>query len=66
VLTVLGAYTMDLAQIIKDAAYFGLACGVVAMAGALLFLIGMELLKPTTVAVAATTAPKPPFGFCQS
>jgi hypothetical protein len=55
-------FPMDLATIVKEAAWFGLACGVVAMGLALLYLIGKELMKPTVTVAAAT--PKPPFGFC--
>jgi hypothetical protein len=53
---------LDLAPIVKEAAWFGLACGVIMMAAALLYLIGTELMKPTATVAAAT--PKPPFGFC--
>jgi hypothetical protein len=53
---------MDIATVVKDAAWFGLACGVVAMGLALLYLIGAELMRPTVTVAAAT--PKPPFGFC--
>jgi hypothetical protein len=51
---------MDLETILKDAALFGLACGVIMMAAALIYLLGREL----TPAIPATaTIPKPPFGF---
>lgn len=53
---------MDIAEIVKEAAWFGLACGVVMMAAALLYLVGRELMKPTVVVAAAT--PRPPVGFC--
>jgi hypothetical protein len=53
---------MDIAQIVKDAAWIGLAVGVVAMALVLVYLAGRELMRPKVVALAA--APKPPFGFC--
>jgi hypothetical protein len=52
---------MDLATIVKDAALFGLACGVITMAAALIYLFGRELMRPAVTATAAT--PKPPFGF---
>jgi hypothetical protein len=53
---------MDIAQIVKDAAWLGLAAGVVVMAFALLYFAGQELMRPKVIAAAAT--PKPPFGFC--
>ena len=53
---------MDLATMVKEAAWFGLTCGVIMMAAALLYLIGAELMQPTVTAPAA--APRPPFGFC--
>ncbi len=53
---------MDLASMVKEAAWFGLACGVIAIGVALLYLIGTELMRPTVTVAAA--APKPPFGFC--
>jgi hypothetical protein len=52
---------MDLTLMVKDAACFGLACGVVAMGLALLYFLGRELMEPKIVATAV--APKPPFGF---
>lgn len=55
---------MDLALMIKNAACFGLACGVVATAIALLYFVGSELMKPK-VAV-TTVAPKLPFGFSKA
>ena len=53
---------MDLAPIVKEAAWSGLAAGVIMMATALLYLIGAELMKPGATVTAAT--PKLPFGFC--
>lgn len=53
---------MDIAQIVKDAAWLGLACGVIVMGVALLYLAGRELLQPKVIVSAAV--PKPSFGFC--
>ena len=52
---------MDIAQIVRDAAWIGLACGVIVMGLAIIYLAGRELLRPKVIASAAT--PKPPFGF---
>jgi hypothetical protein len=53
---------MDIAQIVKDAAWLGLACGVIVMGLAILYLAARELMQPKVIASAAV--PKPPFGFC--
>ena len=53
---------MDIAQIVKDAAWLGLACGVIVLGLAILYLAGKELIQPKAIASAAV--PKPPFGFC--
>ena len=53
---------MDLEGILRDAAVFGLAVGVVAMALYLLWQASTHLLKPPVVVAAATTAVE--FGFC--
>jgi hypothetical protein len=53
---------MDVAQIVKDAAWLGLACGVIVMGLTVLYLMGRELMQPKVIAAAAM--PKPPFGFC--
>jgi hypothetical protein len=53
---------MDIAQIVKDAAWLGLACGVIVMGLAMLYLVGRELMQPKVIAAAAM--PKPQFGFC--
>jgi hypothetical protein len=53
---------VDLAPIFKEAAYVGLACGVIVMAAVALYLIVTEFMKPAVTVAAA--APKPPFGFC--
>ncbi len=48
---------------LKDAALWGLAVGVIVMAAVLLWEMGAYLLKPATTVAAAVT--KPPFGFCR-
>jgi hypothetical protein len=53
---------MDLEAMLRDAALMGLAAGVIVMAAALLWGMGVYLLKPTAAVAAAIT--KPPFGFC--
>ncbi len=53
---------MDIAQIVKDASWIGLAAGVVVMALAMMYLAGRELMRPKVIALAAVT--KPPIGFC--
>lgn len=56
---------MDLEGMLRDAAVFGLAVGVVAMALYLLWQASAHLLKPPAVAAAATTAAAAvEFGFC--
>ena len=57
-----GLRAHEFARRLSDAAWIGLAVGVVAMALALAYLAGRELMRPKVVALAA--APKPPFGFC--
>ena len=52
---------MDVAQIVRDAAWLGLACGMIIMGLAALYFAGRELMQPKVIALAA--APKPPFGF---
>src|SRR5260370_19565837 len=53
---------MDIAKIVKDAAWIGLATGVVVMALVMVYLAGRELMQPKAIALAAV--PKPPIGFC--
>lgn len=53
---------MDLETLMRDAALFGLAVGVVAMAGFILYAYGHYLLRPT-ISVAAATTSVVPFGF---
>lgn len=44
---------MDIAQIVKEAAWLGLACGVIVMGLAILYLAGRELMQPKVIALAA-------------
>jgi hypothetical protein len=53
---------MDIAQIVRDAAWLGLACGVIVMGLAIIYLASRELMQPKVIASAAV--PKLPFGFC--
>ena len=53
-----------LPEVVKEAAWFGLAVGVIAMAAYLLYVYGKYLVPPTVaIAAAAAEIPKPKFGF---
>ncbi len=52
---------MDMSSIVKEAAWIGLATGVIIFGAVILWLIAAQLLKPATTVAAATTAI--PFGF---
>jgi hypothetical protein len=51
---------MNIESLVKEAAWIGLAGGVVIMATVLVYAIGTYLLAPRVTAAAAI---KPPFGF---
>ncbi len=53
---------MDFEQLVKDAAIFGIAVGVVAMAAFIAYYVAQYFLRPA-VAVAAATAVTPSVGF---
>ncbi len=53
---------MDIEVLVKEAAFVGLAVGVITMAAFLVWAFGQYLLRPTVTVAAATTAAVP-FGF---
>jgi hypothetical protein len=55
---------LHISDLVKEAAYFGLAVGVIGMAAYLLYFYGRYLIGPAVaIAEAVAEMPKPPFGF---
>ncbi len=48
---------------LKEAALFGLAAGVIMMAAYMIWQLASQLAKPAAVALAATASSPLPFGF---
>ena len=53
---------MDFGQLVKDAAFVGIAAGTVVMAAVILYCLAQYYLRPA-VTVAAATAVTPSLGF---